>query len=116
METSGLIVIASGLAILALYLGLVWLIRKWMIRHEFPCFWRSLFLALFLAPGLLIFAEHGAIPLPSFAWMSAVNNLYGCAYHELYCSVKLNLLTIILPFLATWIFAYFMCHGKTTSS
>lgn len=105
-------VIASGLVILAVYLWLVWMIRKWMIRHQFPCLWRGLVMALFLAPGLLIYAEHGAIPLPSFAWMAAVNNIYGCNYHELYCSVKLNLLSIILPFIVTWIFAFTMCNSK----
>lgn len=112
METSGIIVIATGLVILTIYLLLVWFVRKWMIKKQFSCFWRSLFLALFLAPGLLIYAEHGAIPLPAFAWMAAANNIYGCGYHELYCSVKLNLLTIILPFIVTGIFAYTMCKAR----
>ena len=112
LETSGVIIIASGVVILAVYLLLVWTIRKWMIKRQVSCVWRSIFLALFLAPGLLIYAEHGAVPLPCFAWMAALNNIYGCASHPLYCSIKLNLFTIILPMIVTWIFAYTMCKSK----
>lgn len=115
METSGLIVIASGIVILVVYLLLVWLINKWMKQRQVSCIWRSLFLALLLAPGLLIYAEHGAFPLPSFAWMAAVNNIYACTSYELFCSIKLNLLTIILPMLVTGIFVYSLCKGKKAS-
>ncbi|MCW8929800.1 MAG: hypothetical protein OQL19_06145 [Gammaproteobacteria bacterium] len=82
-----------------------------MITQQVSCLWRSLFLAIFLAPGLLLYGEHAGIPLPSFAWMSVASNVYNCVEKSLFCSVKLNLLVSILPFLATWIFAFMMCKG-----
>jgi len=96
-------------AILAVYLLLVWWIRKWLIKRRVSCFWRSTFLAVFLAPGLLLYGEHASVPLPSFAWMSGASNAYNCIERSIFCSIELNLYLAILPFIATWIFAYLMC-------
>ncbi len=104
-------VIATVLVILAVYLLAVWMLRKWLIRREVSCLWRSLVLAILLAPGLLLFGEHAGIPLPAFAWMSAASNAYNCVSQSLFCSLKLNLFISILPFLATWAFIYMMCKG-----
>lgn len=111
---NGLVIIAAVLGVLVVYGLLVWWIRKWMIKHEVACLWRSLFLAIFLAPGLLLFGEHASIPVPAFAWMSGASNIYSCMQQGLFCSLKLNLYLSVLPFLATWVFAYFMCLGPDT--
>lgn len=103
-------VIAAILAILLVYLLIVWLIRKWLIKHQVSCFWRSTFLAVFLAPGLLLTGEHAGIPLPAFAWMSGASNAYHCIERSLFCSIELNLYLAVLPFLVTWVFAYTMCR------
>ncbi len=103
--------IAGFLVALLVYLLVIWFVRKWMIKHQLSCLWRSLVLAFFLAPGLLLYGEHAGIPLPAFAWMSAASNAYNCIEQSLFCSVKLNLYMSVLPFLATWMFAYMMCKG-----
>ena len=108
---SGITLIAAVLVSLILYFLFIWLVRKWMIKHQIACIWRSLFLAIFLAPGLLLYGEHAGIPLPSFAWMSAASNAYNCVEKSLFCSIKLNLYISVLPFLATWAFAFMMCKG-----
>ena len=108
---SGITLIAAVLVSLILYFLFIWLVRKWMIKHQISCLWRSLFLAIFLAPGLLLYGEHAGIPLPSFAWMSAASNAYNCVEKSLFCSIKLNLYISVLPFLATWAFAFMMCKG-----
>ncbi len=104
-------IIAGLLIALLVYFLVIWLFRKWLIKHQVSCLWRSLFLAAFLAPGLLLYGEHAGIPLPAFAWMSAASNAYNCIEKSLFCSVKLNLYMSVLPFLATWMFAYMMCKG-----
>ncbi len=104
-------IIAGLLIALLVYFLVIWLFRKWLIKHQVSCLWRSLFLAAFLAPGLLLYGEHAGIPLPAFAWMSAASNAYNCIEQSLFCSVKLNLYMSVLPFLATWMFAYMMCKG-----
>lgn len=108
---SGLELVALALVALAVYLLAVWWIRKWLIKHQVSCLWRSLFLAAFLAPGLLLYGEHAGVPLPAFAWMSGASNAYNCIERSLFCSIELNLYLAILPFIATWIFAYMMCKG-----
>ncbi|MCU7939441.1 MAG: hypothetical protein KZQ64_11115 [gamma proteobacterium symbiont of Bathyaustriella thionipta] len=106
---SGLGVVGIVIISLVVYFLAIWWIRKWMINNQVSCFWRSLFLAVFLAPGLMLYGEHAGFPLPSFAWMSAANNAYSCIENSLFCSIKLNLFLSILPFLATWTFVYLMC-------
>ncbi len=108
---SSLIIIATVLIILMIYLFAVWQLRQWLIRRKVSCLWRSLLLAILMAPGLLLFGEHAGIPLPAFAWMSAASNAYNCVSQALFCSLKLNLFTSVLPFLATWAFIYMMCKG-----
>lgn len=108
---SGLTLIAAAFVALIAYFLFVWLMRKWLIKKQLSCAWRSLFLAVFLAPGLLLYGEHAGIPLPAFAWMSGASNIYNCAAQSLFCSVKLNLYMWILPFFVTWVFAYMMCKG-----
>ena len=103
--------IAAILAVLIIYLTLVWLLRNWLIKRQVSCLWRSLILAVLLAPGLILYGEHAGIPLPAFAWMSAASNTYNCVQQSIFCSVKLNLFISVLPFLATWMFAYMMCKG-----
>jgi hypothetical protein len=98
------------------YFLAIWWFRKWMIQQQVSCFWRSFFLALFLAPGLLLYGEHAGIPLPAFAWMSGASNLYNCLNQSLFCSIKLNLFLSIFPFFATWLFAYMMCQGPKKDS
>lgn len=106
---SGLILIAGLTVFLLVYVGLVLWGRKWLIKHQVSCFWRSTYLAIFLAPGLLLYGEHSGIPVPSFAWMSGLSNAYNCYSKGLFCSLELNLYLAVLPFLATWIFAWLMC-------
>jgi hypothetical protein len=102
-------ILLLGIAILAIYLLVVWWIRKWLIKRHASCLVRSTFLAVTLAPGLLLYDEHAGIPIPSFAWMSGASNLYNCIDRSLFCSIELNLYMVILPFIATWIFAHMMC-------
>lgn len=104
---SGIIIVLGSLAI---YFLVVWQFRKWLVRRQVSCFWRSIFLAVFLAPGLLLYGQHGSI-LPAFAWMSGASNVYSCIENGLFCDIKLNLFVSILPFLATWFFVYLMCKG-----
>lgn len=108
--TSGIAFIGIVLGALAIYLLAVWRVRKWMLKQQVACFWRSTFLAVVLAPGLLLFGQH-AVPLPTFAWMSGVGAVYNCIENGLFCDIKLNLYLSILPFLATWVFALLMCKG-----
>ena len=108
---SGITLIAVILISLIVYLAAIWWVRKWMIKRQVSCLWRSLFLAVFLAPGLLLYGEHAGIPIPAFAWMSGASNAYNCIAQSIFCSVKLNLFVSVLPFLATWAFAYMMCKG-----
>ena len=108
---SGITLIAVILISLIVYLAAIWWVRKWMIKRQVSCLWRSLFLAAFLAPGLLLYGEHAGIPIPAFAWMSAASNAYNCIEQSIFCSIKLNLFLSVLPFLATWSFAYMMCKG-----
>ncbi|MCK5697881.1 MAG: hypothetical protein KAI02_06950, partial [Gammaproteobacteria bacterium] len=68
-----------------------------MIKAHVSCFWRSLFLAFCLAPGLMLYGEHAGIPIPSFAWMSGAMSTYNCIEKSIFCSIKLNLLISILP-------------------
>jgi len=108
---NGISLIVAVLFSLGVYLLAIWLVRKWLIKHNISCFWRSLFLAVLLAPGLLLYGEHAGVPLPAFAWMSGASNAYNCIEQSIFCSIKLNLFTWVLPFLATWVFAYMMCQG-----
>ncbi|MCP3851596.1 MAG: hypothetical protein GY694_15330 [Gammaproteobacteria bacterium] len=108
---SDLIPVVVLFASIVAYFLFVWFVRKWMIKQQISCLWRSLFLALFLAPGLLLYGEHAGIPLPSFAWMSGASNAYNCIEKSLFCSIELNLYVAVLPFLVTWVFAYMMCKG-----
>ena len=103
--------IAMAVAILLVYVLAVWWVRKWLIKRGVSCFWRSTFLAVFLAPGLFLFGEHASLPVPAFAWMSALSSAWSCMEKGLFCSLKLNLYLSVLPFIATWIFAYWMCQG-----
>ena len=109
MNSSSGIVGIVIVSVLVYFLA-VWWTRKWMIKNQVSCFWRSLFLAVFLAPGLMLYGEHAGFPLPSFAWMSAASNAYSCIEHSLFCSIKLNLFLSVLPFIATWTFIYLMCN------
>ena len=111
-----IILIAIAIIALLTYIFIIWGVNKKLKQYNTACLWRSLFLALFLAPGLILFGEHAGIPLPSFAWMSAAMNTYNCIEHSVFCSVKLNLFISILPFLATWLFIYMMCSGKQDDS
>jgi len=115
MSDSGMVMIGIGLISLAVYLSVILWIRKKLIKQQVSCRIRSTFLAFFLAPGLILFGEHAGIPLPSFAWMSGVNNLYNCVDIDLFCSFELNLYLVILPFVATWIFAFMMCQDSGKS-
>lgn len=110
MLDSGIAMVGIGIAALIVYLSAVLWIRKKLIKQQVSCWIRSTFLAIFLAPGLILFGEHAGMPLPSFAWMSGVSNIYNCFDHDLFCSFELNLYLVILPLLATWIFAYMMCQ------
>ncbi len=94
---------------LILYVAVILWINKWLRKKQTACFWRALFLAVFLAPGLLLYGEHAGIPLPSFAWMSGLSNAYNCMENGVFCELKLNLFISVLPFLATWLFVYIMC-------
>ncbi len=107
---NNLVIISLVLLSLIAYFVFIWWLRKWMIKTQVPCLWRSLFLAFCLAPGLLLYGEHAGIPIPSFAWMSGAMSAYNCVEKSIFCSIKLNLLISILPFFVTWIFAYFMCN------
>ncbi len=111
-----MVIIASLIGFLILYLGVVWLVRKWLIKHQVSCFWRSTFLAVTLAPGLLLYGEHSGIPVPAFAWMSGLSNAYNCYSKDLFCSFELNLYLAILPFIATWVFAWLMCKDTDKAS
>jgi len=102
-------IIALVIVSLIIYFVAIWWIRKWLIKQQVSCLWRSLFLALFLAPGLMIYGEHSGFPLPSLAWMSGASSVYYCMVESPLCSIKLTLFTSVLPFLATGIFAYMMC-------
>ncbi len=106
---NGLIFIAILMLALLVYIALVLWGRKWLIKHQVSCFWRSTYLAVFLAPGLLLYSEHSGVPVPSLAWMSGLSNAYNCYSKDLFCSFELNLYLAILPFLATWVFAWLMC-------
>ncbi len=108
---SEILFIALLLTFMAVYLLLVWWLRKWLIKRQVSCLWRSTLLAVLLAPGLLLYGEHAGIPLPAFAWMSGASNAYNCVARSLFCSIELNLYLAILPFIATWVFAYMMCQG-----
>ena len=113
MFNTGFEIIGMLIGALMIYVFVVLWIRKWLIKKKVSCFVRSSFLAVFLAPGLLLFGEHAGLPLPSFAWMSAVSNIYNCMDHDLFCSFELNLYLVILPFIATWVFAILMCKDLT---
>ena len=113
---SGLVVIGALVLALLVYIALVLWGRKWLIKHQVSCFWRSTYLAVFLAPGLLLYGEHSGIPVPALAWMSGLSNAYNCYAKDLFCSFELNLYLAILPFLATWIFAWLMCKEPQDSS
>jgi len=100
------------IVVLLVYILIILWLRKQLLKNQVACLWRSLFLAAFLAPGLLIFGEHAGIPLPAFAWMSGAMNIYNCTQLSLFCSFKLNLYLSILPFFATWLFSYMMCKDS----
>jgi len=102
-------IIALVVVSLIVYFVAIWWIRKWLIKHQVSCLWRGLFLAVVLAPGLMIYGEHSGFPLPSFAWMSGTSSAYYCMVESPLCSIKLTLFTSVLPFFATWIFASMMC-------
>lgn len=102
-----------GLGVLALVIYFLF-VRwgwKWLLKRQVSCFGRATFLALFLAPGLLLFSEHAGIPLPALAWMSALSNAYNCIENNLFCGIKLNLYLSVLPFLATWVFVFLLCKS-----
>lgn len=103
-------ILGLGIIILIIYVLVVLWIRKLLIKKQVSCAVRSTFLAITLAPGLILYGEHAGLPLPSFAWMSAASNLYNCINRDLFCSFELNLYLVILPFLATLIFSYLMCQ------
>ena len=106
---SGITLIAIVSGSLVIYLLAVWRVSKGLKKHQVSCFWRSTFLALFLAPGLLLYGQHASMPVPAFAWMSGLANAYNCIEYGLFCDIKLNLYLSILPFIATWVFVYLMC-------
>ena len=108
---SGITVVAIVSVSLVIYLLVVWWVSKWLKKHQLSCVWRSTFLALFLAPGLLLYGQHASIPVPAFAWMAGLANAYNCIEYGLFCDIKLNLYLSILPFIANWIFVYLMCNG-----
>ena len=110
MFNTGIEILSFIIVGLIIYLVVVLWIRKLLIKKQLSCFVRSLFLAIFLAPGLILYGEHAGLPLPSFAWMSGVSNAYNCINRDLFCSFELNLYLVLLPFAATWIFAYMMCQ------
>ena len=109
MFNTGIEILIFGIVSLIIYILVVLWIRKLLIRKQVSCWYRSSFLAVFLAPGLILYGEHAGLPLPSFAWMSAASNAYNCVNRDIFCSFELNLYLFILPFIATWVFAYLMC-------
>jgi len=102
-------IIAIVIASLVVYFSVIWWIKKWLIKQQVSCLWRGLFLAVSLAPGLMIYGEHSGFPLPSLAWMSGASSVYYCMVESPLCSFKLTLFTSVLPFIATWIFTSMMC-------
>ncbi len=112
MFNTGIEIISIGIVALIIYVLVVLWVRKWLIKKQVSCLIRNSFLAVFFAPGLILLGEHAGLPIPSFAWMSAASNIYNCMDHDLFCSFELNLYMVILPFMATWVFAYLMCQDK----
>ena len=110
MFDTGIEILGIGIVALIIYVLVILWLRKLLIRKQVSCWFRSTFLAVFLAPGLILYGEHAGIPLPSFAWMSAASNMYNCVNRDIFCSFELNLYLVILPFIATWVFAYLMCN------
>lgn len=110
MFNTGIEILIIGIVSLIIYVLVILWLRKLLIRKQVSCWFRSTFLAVFLAPGLILYGEHAGLPLPSFAWMSAASNVYNCVNRDIFCSFELNLYLIILPFVATWVFAYLMCN------
>lgn len=110
MFNTGIEILGIGIATLIIYVLVILWIRKRIVKKGVSCLFRSLFLAVFLAPGLILLGDHSGLPLPSFAWMSAARNIYNCMEHDLFCSFELNFYLVLLPFTATWIFTYLMCQ------
>ena len=104
-------ILGFGVLALIIYFLLVRWGWKWLVKHQVSCFGRATFLALFLAPGLLLYSEHAGIPLPALAWMSGLSNAYNCFEKGLFCGIELNLYLSVLPFLATWVFVFLLCKS-----